>query len=141
MHITIPAKLDSLAPANEFLQKTLPVAFSSQLPNLMLVAEELLVNVFSYAYPPGITGTADIELDTVEVEGTPFLRFIVSHTGSPFNPFQEAKEPDLSLDVESRPIGGLGIYLIKQVTEKQDYRYEDKTNFITVYFGTTPKAA
>ena len=68
------------------------------------------------------------------------LQFTVRDWGEPFNPFEEAPVPDLTLDIEGRPIGGLGIFLIKQVSQKQCWTYEDGTNYIRILFGRTPAA-
>ena len=139
--ITVPATLDNLQSAKDYLKAAVPPAFAAQTSNVLLVAEELLVNVFSYAYPDGVEGEAVISLDVVNFDGEDKLVFKVVDWGEPFNPFEEAPEPDLSLDIDSRPIGGLGIFLIKQVSEKQTYRYIDKTNSIWIVFGRTPKEA
>lgn len=139
--ITVPAKLDSLNVARDYLQKAIPPQFAAQTDNVLLTAEELLVNVFSYAYPDGTNGRAKIGLE-IEGEGNAqMLYFCVSDWGSPFNPFEEAKTPDISLDLDSRPIGGLGIFLIKQISETQHYEYTDGANCIRIGFGLTPKSA
>ena len=130
--------MSSLSEAQAYLKKSIPPAFEAQTNNVLLVAEELLVNVFSYAYPKGDEGHASVSIETVMMDGEEKLRFCVCDWGAPFNPFEEAKTPDITLDVESRPIGGLGIFLIKQVSEKQSYHYEDKKNFIEIIFGKTP---
>lgn len=133
--LQLPATLEQLAVVNEFLESNLPDAFQPLLPNVELVAEELLVNVFSYAYPEGSEGSAEVVLRQVSFDGRDMLCFTVKDWGAPFDPFSEAPAPDLSLDAESRPIGGLGIYLIQNVTEHQAYSREDDANIIDVYFA------
>lgn len=139
--IIVPAKMDHLDEVKDYLKSTVPEAFAAQTTNLILVAEELLVNVFSYAYPDGGEGEAEISISVVEEEGEEMLQFTVRDWGDPFNPFEEVSTPDLSLDIESRPIGGLGIFLIKQVSQRQHWSYEDGTNFIRILFSKTPNAA
>ena len=138
--LTLPATLESLQSVFAFIDKELPQRFSAQKNNIELVAEELLVNVFSYAYPEG-SGDAEITLQEVEQEGKPLLSFTVRDWGTPFNPFSEVPDPDLTLGVESRPIGGLGVFLIRQLTESQSYSYENDCNLIQVYFTEKPKEA
>lgn len=133
--LRLPAKLENLASVNEFLAQNVPAEFSAILPNVELVAEELLVNVFSYAYPEGSTGQAEVDIEKVEFQGQPMLRFTVKDWGTPFNPFEEAPVPDLTLDAESRPIGGLGIFLIKNVSAHQSYRFEEDANIINIFFA------
>ena len=131
----VPARLEQLAAVNSFLSENIPPRFLPALLNVELVTEELLVNVFSYAYPEGTTGNAEIALREVFFDGEDMLCFSVRDWGSPFNPFAEAPSPDISLDAESRPIGGLGIYLIRNVTTHQAYSREDGANRIDVYFS------
>ena len=122
--IKVPARLENLDVAKEYLKKAIPEAFAAQTSNVLLVAEELLVNVFSYAYPEGFEGEAAVSLDVVNFDGEDKLVFKVIDWGAPFNPFEEAPVPDLTLDIDSRPVGGLGIFLIKQVSEKQNGRLQ-----------------
>lgn len=137
-NLTLPATLESLQTVFSFIEATLPARFSAQKSNIELVAEELLVNVFSYAYPEG-HGMAEIMLEEAVGENAGLLAFRVKDWGNPFNPFSEAPDPDLTSGVESRPIGGLGIFLIRQLTEKQTYRYENSCNVIDVFFAEQPK--
>ena len=51
--------------------------------------------------------------------------------GHTFNPL-ELPPPDLNLDINERPIGGLGIYLMKKFTDRLEYRREDDSNILTI---------
>lgn len=133
--LKVPARIEQLPAVNDFLHESTPQAFAPIMSSVELVAEELLVNVFSYAYPEGVSGIAEIALAQVDLDGTPMLRFTVKDWGSPFDPFGEAPAPDLTLDAESRPVGGLGIYLIKQVSTHQSYCRLGDANVIDVYFS------
>ena len=106
-----------------------------------MVAEELLVNVFSYAYPEGSEGEASVTINLASEADGDKLVFTVRDWGHPFNPFEEVPDPDLTLDVEGRPMGGLGIFLIKQVSEAQFWEYQNGTNFIRIIFGKSTNAA
>lgn len=139
--ITVPATIDHLTTAKDYLERSIPEAFKAQTSNVLLVAEELLMNVFSYAYPSGSVGKALVSLEVRRMDGEDKLVFTVQDWGNPFNPFEEVAEPDLTLDIDSRPVGGLGVFLIKQVSEKQIYQYVDKTNLIEIVFGKTPISA
>ena len=133
--ITVPATLTSLNDAQNYLKAHIPPAFAAQTTNILLVAEELLVNVFSYAYPEETTGKAEIRLE----EEDDSLIFTVRDWGAPFNPFTEAPAPDLTSDIETRPMGGLGIYLIRKVSDRQTYTYEAGANTITIGFAHEPR--
>lgn len=138
--ITVPAALDSLATIREYVEREVPAQFRNQSANILLVAEELLVNVFSYAYPVGFAGTAAVDLRIEQIDGEDKLVFTVKDWGEPFNPFEEAPVPDLTLNVDARPIGGLGVFLIQQVSESQSYQYVDDANCIEIVFKKKEEA-
>ena len=56
---------------------------------------------------------------------------VVTDDGKPFNPL-ESPEPDTSLPVEERPIGGLGIYLLRKMFDQMDYARTDGKNRVTL---------
>lgn len=93
-----------------------------------IAVEELFVNIAHYAYHPEI-GQATIEVD---VEGEPpcaVIRFI--DKGKPYDPLGK-EDPDVTLGVEDREIGGLGIYMVKKSMDEVSYAYEDGQNKLTI---------
>jgi anti-sigma regulatory factor (Ser/Thr protein kinase) len=102
-------------------------SLGSVLPSIHLVTEELVVNVASYAYPDGADDYLDVEI--IRDEGHITLRF--RDGGVPFNPL-EREAPDTSLPIEERPIGGLGIYLVRQFMDTVEYEYTNGENILTV---------
>ncbi len=86
---------------------------------LNLALEEALVNSISYAYPKGETGK--VSLTTEWKEPTSTLVFTLVDRGIPFDP-TAMPEVDTTLSADERPIGGLGIYLIRKIMT--DVRYE-----------------
>ncbi len=96
--------------------------------NVELAVEEVFVNIASYAYP-GREGTVEIEAQiTDEPAG---IRIVFSDDGIPFDPLKK-EDPDITLSAEERQIGGLGIYLVKEMMDEVHYRYEDGRNVLTV---------
>jgi serine/threonine-protein kinase RsbW len=59
----------------------------------------------------------------------PRLTVVLSDDGPPFDPFGQA-EPDTTLSVEDRPIGGLGIHLVRKVMDRLEYRRQDGKNIL-----------
>lgn len=101
---------------------------------LQLVLEELLVNVFHYAYGEG-DGDAELECNQTD-EGPTGKRFCVllRDWGAAFDPL--AKEaPDTSTGVDERPIGGLGILLAVQMSDDIAYARVQDTNELTACFN------
>lgn len=95
--------------------------------NLNLAMEEAVVNVMNYAYPKESVNNIDITAEVNDEE----IAFSIADGGIPFDPTQKG-EPDLSLDAEDRPIGGLGIHLVRQLMDTLDYRYENGHNILTL---------
>lgn len=97
---------------------------------LHLVVEELVVNVVNYSYPDGESGY--LTINVVADDSRISMEFIDS--GTPFNPL-EKQDPDITLGISARPIGGLGIFLVKQTMDDVTYRYEDGCNILTISKG------
>ena len=92
-----------------------------------LALEEAVVNVMEYAYPEGKSGSV-----LVEAEKTPEqIVFTITDSGIPFDPTAQT-EPDITLSVEERPIGGLGIHLVRQIMDDIHYEREDDKNILTL---------
>ncbi len=95
---------------------------------LNLALEEAVTNVVLYAYPPGKEGK--VQIDTL-YNGS-VLVFVISDQGIPFDPTQK-EEADVTLGIEERPIGGLGIFLVKQLMDSVSYERRDgQTNVLTL---------
>ncbi|MBR4771151.1 MAG: SpoIIE family protein phosphatase [Bacteroidales bacterium] len=95
--------------------------------SLNLALEEAVTNVIQYAYPEGSDGLVDIEAIIRDKQ----LDFIISDSGKAFDPTAKA-EVDINMGVEERPIGGLGIHLVKHIMDSVTYRREDGKNILTM---------
>jgi anti-sigma regulatory factor (Ser/Thr protein kinase) len=94
--------------------------------SINLALEEVLVNIISYAYPD-TTGELTIEF-TVK-DGYTEIKVIDS--GIPFNPLEKS-DPDLDMPVEDRQIGGLGIFMVREMMDEVDYSRGNKQNILTM---------
>ena len=132
--LQLPATLDQLEPARQFVMDAaeragLPMG---SLVKLDLVLEEALVNVIHHAY--GDSGGM-MELRCLEqVKGGQRL-FVaeIRDQGPCFDPF-EAKPPDLDAGLDDRPVGGLGIHFIREMTDDTGWRREDGDNVLHLGF-------
>ena len=92
---------------------------------ILLAAEELFVNIASYAYEKD--GKAWIK--TEKTDTTYDISFI--DTGKQYNPL-EKKDPNVDISLEDRTEGGLGVYLVKKLVDEVIYRYENSQNIFTI---------
>ena len=91
---------------------------------IRLCVEEVVENVVNYAYD---SGSGYMAVETALVDGVWRIRF--EDAGVPFNPLDK-EDPDITLSAEERPIGGLGIFLCKQMMDRVEYRYEKGCNVL-----------
>jgi len=92
---------------------------------LNVVLDEAVSNAINHGYDAGVRGEIAVRLrrsaDRVEVE--------VEDDGRPFDPLQ-APPPDLNLSLERRPIGGLGVHLIRNLMDEVSYARQDGRNVL-----------
>lgn len=99
--------------------------------DIVLILDEVIANVINYAYPDGGEHTFTLELQESDSNKRLFIK--LSDNGIPFDPLQKCT-PDVSSSLEERQIGGLGIFIVKQLSEVVEYsRIDDKNQLeITV---------
>ena len=90
-----------------------------------LAMEEAVVNVMDYAYPAGTVGDVTIEAESDDDQ----LQFTIIDSGTPFDPTAK-EEVDTTLSAEERPIGGLGIHLVRQLMDSINYERVDGKNVL-----------
>ena len=95
--------------------------------SMNLAMEEAVVNVMNYAYPAGVQGNVNISAEANDER----LKFVISDTGKPFDPTTKS-EVDTTLSAEDRPIGGLGIHLVRQIMDSINYERTDGKNVLTL---------
>ncbi len=128
--LTVEARRENWEKVFQFIEAGLQ-ALSCPLKTciqLETAAEELFVNVASYAYPGGI-GSITIRLTQLENPDRVQLCFI--DQGIAYNPLQE-QEPDTTLSAEERGIGGLGIHMVRKSMDAFTYQYLDGSNIVTI---------
>jgi sigma-B regulation protein RsbU (phosphoserine phosphatase) len=127
--LVLPNDIATIPQLNEFIDTVAEeVGLDMSLTmSLNLALEEAVVNVMDYAYSEGQRGDVDIEV-TADQQ---WLTFVISDTGIAFDP--TAKEDvDTTLSAEERPIGGLGIFFVRQLMDVIDYKREGNKNVLTL---------
>ena len=97
--------------------------------NLNLALEEAVTNVILYAYPEGMEER--IEIEAVCNPSPKRLKFIISDWGKAFDPTAK-DDVDITMSAEERPIGGLGIHLIRQIMDSVNYERLEGKNILTL---------
>jgi serine/threonine-protein kinase RsbW len=89
--------------------------------DLRLAIEEACVNVMRHAWTGfDAPGELSLEIRSIRLDSGPALRVELSDHGVAFDPLAAAG-PDLGATAQERPIGGLGIHLIRSLTDEQSY--------------------
>ncbi len=126
--LEIAADVDKLSKVTEFVDSILekngcPIKVQMKID---LALEELFVNIAHYAYPDG-EGTAKI----LAGANSEYVEITFIDSGVPYDPLAKP-DPDVTLSIEERQIGGLGIFLSKKLMDDISYKYEDNKNILTV---------
>lgn len=127
--LTIEATVNNLPRVTEFIISSLEELNCKPkiLLQMELVIEELFVNVAHYAYRPDV-GECIVQKQ-IETSPSRSITITLIDSGIPYNPL-EHEDPDTSLGVEEREIGGLGIFLVKKNVDEISYVYKDGQNIL-----------
>ena len=126
--LTQPADMASFVALRVFIMDAAKSAGLSeeQLWKLELVFEEVVVNVIRYAYPAEAPDTVSVGYAATENH----FAVQVRDSGKPFDPLAGA-DPDLTLGIAERRVGGLGRFLTRQLASRAEYARQDGHNVLT----------
>lgn len=112
----------------EAIMQSAEIASAPELEfKIRLCVEEVVENIVSYAYESGL-GYVEVSTDVKD----DVLSISFRDAGVRFNPLAKA-DPDITLAAEDRPIGGLGIFLCKQMMDDIRYSYDAGENVLVMY--------
>ncbi len=129
-----PATLDRLPLLLEAVAEVCDAAGAdaSLRHDLRLAVEEACVNVVRHAYRGGAPGELGLDVASEPWQGRPAVRVTLQDRGLPFDPLA-LLAPQQGADAEDLPLGGLGVHLMRQVTDAQAYHYDAATgNHLTL---------
>lgn len=137
--VTMPPKLEEIARLAEAIEgwcadAGVPVKTAYEI-NLML--DELITNTVSYGFADGREGKIWVR---IEHTGDSQLQITLTDNAPPFNPI-DAHDPDVQADIEHRRIGGLGIYFVKQLSERIEYKALGDGNELRLWKRIAPLPA
>lgn len=123
--VSMAASYENTGKITEFAEKFLTEEdCAPKLVHQMIIAlDEIYSNIVKYSR------ASDIELTCSVAEDMIYLTF--SDNGIPYNPI-EANEPDITLPMQERPIGGLGLHMVRKMMDYIDYKHEDDRNVFTI---------
>ena len=127
--LKIPAIIDNLDTMIDFIiDTTAELSLENRvISKLRLMSEEALVNIINYGYPDK-TGDILIRCEMTEKRKL-FVQII--DWGIEFNPLDK-DDPDITLPMEERGIGGLGIFMVKTIMDTVEYNYSEGKNILTM---------
>ena len=94
---------------------------------IRMVLEELVLNILNHGKSQGESG---IQLDISSDEKR--VHIVLSDNGPGFDPLQDAPEPDLDSEVGDRPVGGLGVHLVRSMCDEVSYERHENRNQLTM---------
>ena len=128
--LTVLAAIENLPVVTEFVDAKLEQAgcpLKTQF-QIDVVIDEIFSNICHYAYFQE-SGEATIQVDVGEDDRTVTITFLDS--GKPFDPLS-GDDPDISLELDDRTTGGLGIFLVKKTMDTVDYEYRNGQNILRI---------
>jgi len=124
-----PAALDSVSQIREYIGEEIAgLGVDDRLAfQLGLAIEELTVNIVKYAYKDNLGQTIDVAIQ----KGPYQVTIHVMDRGVPFNPMK-APEPDIEAPLEDRQVGGLGLFLVKNLVDEIKYERIGDQNHLMI---------
>ena len=127
--LKIDAKVEKLNEVLAFMDAELEAVDCPMKTQIALdiAVEEIFVNIAHYAYGAEGAGGAVLQFEISPEEA--MITFI--DEGTAYDPLAK-EDPDITLSAEERPIGGLGIFMVKKSMDDVTYRREDDKNILTI---------
>lgn len=135
---SVPAHAAQLPALTQFLQQfwsnaSLP---SAQARAFELALEEVFINVVRHGSPAGTTPRVEVSLSLRDSE----LAMTIEDDGPPFDPLT-VPPPDVTASLGARPVGGLGVFLVRKMMDAVSYQRVGSRNQLTMTKGiTSPRA-
>jgi anti-sigma regulatory factor (Ser/Thr protein kinase) len=124
---SFPSSLDEIPQLSQLVEDALPERPDLAL-SINLCLEELIVNTIQH----GLKGAPDRLIEVRLSMSDDWLHIQLKDDAPPFDPFTEAPSPNVDLDLEERPIGGLGVHLVKSMMDRAYAYYDGSGNLIVL---------
>lgn len=127
---TLDATIENVETITGLIDEKLEEAGASMKAEMQIniVIDEIFSNIAKYGYASG-KGDATVTLDILQDPLRAEITFI--NSGEPYDPLAQ-EDPDIHAALDDRPMGGLGILIIKKTMDDVSYEFKDKQNILTV---------
>ncbi len=137
LHVSLSPRLSAVRSLAQMVEE---FGDANKLPDqqiymINLALDELITNTVSY----GLRGVTRPRIEITLQVGETSLALTMEDNGQPFDPTANP-DPDLSSAVDERPVGGLGLHLIKTFADRVNYEYVNGKNRLTLEHDLTPEA-
>ena len=128
MHeFAIEAKTENLESVLDFVNAHIGHCPTKLKNQLGIVIDEIFANIASYAYNP--TATAGGVVVRLKVGDDIIIEF--EDSGVPYDPLS-SDDPDITLSAHEREIGGLGLFMVKNIMDSVEYKRDGSKNILTI---------
>ncbi|MDO4182184.1 MAG: ATP-binding protein [Coriobacteriia bacterium] len=132
--LSVLATVENIETVTDFVNAQLEAnqCPAKTIAHIDVAIDELFGNIARYAYHPE-EGPATVRAEVLDGENQGSLQVIITFTdqGVPYNPLT-GEDPDIALSAEEREVGGLGVFLSKQLMDDLSYEFRDGSNILTV---------
>ena len=130
MNLRLKAEIENVDLLTDFVNEQLEGMDCSMkaMTQIDIALDELFSNVCHYAYGDGV-GFVTVYVEELADENS--VRITLADAGIPFDPLAH-EDPDVSLSIKDRAIGGLGIFMVKRTMYDVSYEYKNGLNMLTV---------
>ena len=129
--MTVTAIVSQVKKVTEFVNRRLKILGCSERIRVQVdvAIDEIFSNIAHYAYQKG-TGTATVTVDTEK--DPPCVVITFADQGVPYDPLAQERPDVTRLPKAVRPIGGLGLIMVKKIMDDVSYEYRDGQNILTI---------
>lgn len=123
--LIIEARLENMEVVQDFVIEHIGECPPKTRNQVMIAVDEIFSNIARYAYNPEVGGAAV----RIIADGDITIEF--EDNGTAYDPLS-GDDPDTSLSAEDREIGGLGMFMVKNIMDSVEYRREGNRNILTI---------
>ena len=123
--LIIEARMENMGTVQDFINEKIEDCAMKIQTQIRIAVDEIFSNIVRYAYHPGIGGAVVriVAGDDVVIE--------FEDSGTAYDPLAR-EDPDITLSAEEREVGGLGLFMVKNLMDSVEYRRDGNKNILTI---------